>query len=217
MRRPPCEGPSREKEPMDKALERLQAQNDTVRALVKALDLTVPGEGGHSERVSVYAVATGERMGMGPEELIHLRRGAALHDVGKLGLNRHLLHKIGELTEAEMDEIRLHAILAMRVIESLPWLEPALPMIVHHHERWDGRGYPDGLRGKEIPLGARIIAVAETYDVLTSPSCWKQWMQDFDALEEIRRCRGTQFDPEVVDAFEQIAPLVQPVLAAESS
>jgi HD-GYP domain-containing protein (c-di-GMP phosphodiesterase class II) len=105
----------------------------------------------------------------------------------------------------------------MRVIESLPWLEPALPMIVHHHERWDGRGYPDGLRGKEIPLGARIIAVAETYDVLTSPSCWKQWMQDFDALEEIRRCRGTQFDPEVVDAFEQIAPLVQPVLAAESS
>jgi len=202
---------------MDKALERLQAQNDTVRALVKALDLTVPGEGGHSERVSVYAVATGERMGMGPEELIHLRRGAALHDVGKLGLNRHLLHKIGELTEAEMDEIRLHAILAMRVIESLPWLEPALPMIVHHHERWDGRGYPDGLRGKEIPLGARIIAVAETYDVLTSPSCWKQWMQDFDALDEIRRCRGTQFDPEVVDAFEQIAPLVQPVLAAESS
>ncbi|MEJ5170002.1 MAG: HD domain-containing phosphohydrolase [Fimbriimonadales bacterium] len=201
---------------MDKAFERLQAQNDTIRALVKALDLTVPGEGGHSERVSVYAVATGERMGMGPEELIHLRRGAALHDVGKLGLNRHLLHKIGELTEVEMDEIRLHAILAMRVIESLPWLEPALPMIVHHHERWDGRGYPDGLKGKEIPLGARIIAVAETYDVLTSPSCWKQWMQDFDALEEIRRCRGTQFDPEVVDAFEQIAPLVQPVLAADS-
>lgn len=189
-----------------------QSHNDAVRALVNALELSIPGEGAHSERVSVYAVATGEKMGMGPEELIHLRRAAALHDVGKIALNRHILHKLGALTESEMDQMRLHAIMAMRVIESLPWLDPAVDMIVHHHERWDGKGYPDGLKGTNIPLGARIIGVAETYDVLTNPVAWKELIHDGDAIKELQRCTGSQFDPEVVAAFLEVYRLVQPII-----
>lgn len=185
--------------------------NDTVRALVQALDLHEPGEGGHAERVAVYATSTGHELGMTFNELIDLRRAAALHDIGKISVNQTTLRKIGELGDDELEELRSHALMAMRIVESFEWLRPAVPMIRHHHERWDGTGYPDGLAGEAIPLGARVIGVAEAFDVLVSGSPWRRAVSPAEALDELQRVAGQQFDPRVVEAFAQVQPLIQPV------
>jgi HD-GYP domain-containing protein (c-di-GMP phosphodiesterase class II) len=176
------------------------------------MEKKLPGEGGHSIRVAVMSVAVGESLGMGPEELLFLRFAAELHDIGKLQLDRELLHKEGDLTNAEREELRMHAVAAMRVIDQIPWLAPSIEMIVRHHESWDGMGYPDGLMGQEIPLGARIIAVAEAFDMLVSDTPWHQAISEDKALNEIARCAGSQFDPDVVTSFQLIQPLIQPLL-----
>ncbi len=188
-----------------------QAYNDTVRAFLRALDLHAPGEASHAERVAVLAVATAHQLGWRGEDLVHIRRAAALHDVGKIAVSRDLLEKKGGLTQMEIDELKLHAMMAVRVVESLAWLEPAVPMIRHHHERWDGSGYPDGLKGDAIPEGARIIAVAEAFDALTWPSAFREPVSTEEAMKELRDCAGAQFDPNVVEAFAAVQPLIQPL------
>ncbi|MBS1714741.1 MAG: HD domain-containing protein [Armatimonadetes bacterium] len=185
--------------------------NDTVRALVQALDLHEPGEGGHSERVSVYATAMGQELGMTFDDLLDLRRAAALHDIGKISVSQATLRKLGDLEEGELEELRSHALMALKIVGSFEWLRPTVPMIQHHHERWDGSGYPDGLAGEDIPLGARIIGVAEAFDVLVTGSPWRRHVTDPEALEELQRCSGAQFDPQVVDALVKVQPLIQPV------
>jgi response regulator RpfG family c-di-GMP phosphodiesterase len=110
-----------------------------------------------------------------------------------------------------MDELRLHALMAMKVVESFEWLKPTIPMIRHHHERWDGSGYPDGMKGDEIPMGARIIGVAEAFDTMVASLGWRRGMSNFEAINELRRCAGSQFDPKVVEAFAEIQPLIQPI------
>jgi HD-GYP domain-containing protein (c-di-GMP phosphodiesterase class II) len=172
------------------------------------------GEAHHAERVAVYAVATGERLGMSFEDLIYLRQAASLHDVGKIHVDRNLLAKLGDLTDEELRQLRSHAQESKRAVESLTWLAPCLPMIVHHHERWDGLGYPDGLAGEAIPLGARIIAVAEAYDVLTNGVGWKKPIPEEEAAAEIARCAGHQYDAVVAEAFLQGKLLVQPILSS---
>lgn len=191
-----------------------KAHNDLIRSLLRALEGHAPGEGGHAERVAVYAAATGEQMGMDERELLHLRRAAQLHDVGKVKVSADILRKPDRLSDAEWDELRLHAILAESVLESLWFLSPAMPMIRHHHERWDGAGYPDGLAGEKIPLGARIIGVAEAFDSLTQSTPFRAASLEAEALGELRRCAGSQFDPAVVEAFEKIQPLIQPLRVA---
>jgi HD-GYP domain-containing protein (c-di-GMP phosphodiesterase class II) len=186
-------------------------QNDVVRTLVKALAAHHPSEGKHSDRVSVYSVMIGHEIGMSEEDLLALRYAAELHDVGKISVDKSLLSKLGKLTDDEMDALRLHSELAMAILESFEFLEPSLPMIRHHHERWDGQGYPDGLAAEDIPLGARIIAVAETFDTLMSPPPWREPLNENEALAEIDRSRSTQLDPALVDAFKKVQPLIQPV------
>ena len=188
-----------------------EERNDTVRSLLRALEKHGPGEGAHADRVAVYATAIGHKLGMDLDDLINLRWAAALHDVGKITVDPALLKKFGKLTDSEMKEMRLHAEMSMRVIGEFEWLKPVLPMIRHHHERFDGSGYPDGYAGDDIPIGARIIAVAETFDVLTEETGWSKSMSMEEALEEVCRCSGAQFDPEVVDAFCAVQPLIQPV------
>jgi HD-GYP domain-containing protein (c-di-GMP phosphodiesterase class II) len=161
--------------------------------------------------VAVYATATGHGLGLQEDDLVLLRWAATLHDVGKISVDPALLKKFGKLTEGELSQLHAHAELAMRVIEEFDWLRPVLPMVRHHHERFDGTGYPDGLSGEEIPLGARIIGVAETFDVLTSPSAWRQPLPREEAVAEVQRCSGAQFDPDVVVAFCLVEPLVQPL------
>ena len=156
---------------------------------------------GHGERVTRYAVAIGQKLGMAEEELRNLKHAASLHDIGKIAISRRILNKLGRLTDKELNVMRRHASIAIRILERAEGLQGALPMIHYHHERFDGNGYPDGLAGEEIPLGARVIAVAETYDILTSDVPWRDALAHEEALGEIDRCTGTQFDPRVVKAF----------------
>lgn len=174
------------------------------------MDQHAPGEGMHAERVAVYAVATGHALGWNERDLLTLRWAAALHDVGKIALSQELLQKKGALLDSEREQLKQHTSTSSGVLDSLEWLGDALAMVLSHHERWDGGGYPQGLSGNQIPEGARIIAVCETFDALTWPSPLRDPMEEAAAIAEIRRCAGTQFDPAVVNAFCTVQPLIQP-------
>lgn len=161
----------------------------------------------HGERVAVYAVASGQAMGWADEDLLALRVAAALHDIGKLDLPAELLAKRGRLDGAEVLRLREHT---SNVADHVP--DPRIVQwIVAHHERWDGAGYPHGLSGESIPVASRLIAVAETFDVLRHDNRWRDPLTEDAALDEIRRCSGTQFDPRAVEAFLLVQPLIQPV------
>lgn len=180
--------------------------------LIDELDMHQPGERGHSERVAVYATAIGEALGLRGEELRTLRYAAELHDVGKIAVDAGTLSKLGKLSDGELEELRSHAAAALQFVGSVEWLEDAVPIIRHHHERWDGGGYPDGLQGEAVPLGARIIAVAEVFDTLVTGAPWRSALDEEAALDEVERCEGTYFDPLVTAAFFEVQPLIQPVV-----
>ena len=173
----------------------------TVDALVAASGERDSLAQGHSDRVTEYCEAIGKRMGLDDDSARNLRYAAGLHDVGKIGVSRTILNKLGKLTDEECEVMRMHSLIAVRILEKVEGLKDALPMIRHHHERYDGAGYPDGLAGEGIPIGSRIISVAEAYDILTSDVPWRNAMSKSDAIAEIERCSGTQFDPAVVRAF----------------
>jgi len=133
-----------------------------------------------------------------------LRRGALLHDIGKIGVPDNILRKPAALSEAEWVTMRKHPEFGARIVAGIPFLEDVARIVRHHHERWDGRGYPDGLAGEDIPLGARIFAVADSFDAMTSDRPYRRAMTIDEARAEVARCRGTQFDPTVADAFARI-------------
>jgi response regulator RpfG family c-di-GMP phosphodiesterase len=176
----------------------------TLQALVTALDLRDNETHGHSFRVVEYAVIVAERMGVRKEELTWIRRGAILHDVGKIGVSDTILRKPGKLTEDEWTEMRRHPEMGYQMLKHIPFLKPALDIVLYHQERYDGTGYPRGLAGDDIPLGARIFAVVDTFDAMTSRRPYRDPLEMTAVREEIRRCCGTQFDPRVVDAFFSI-------------
>jgi len=156
----------------------------------------------HSERVRRYAIAIAQKLDcLSPEEVKNLGYAASLHDIGKVAVSRRILNKLGHLTDEEFRIMRQHSMVASRILEKIDGLRGAIPIIKHHHERYDGDGYPDGLTGDEIPLGARIVAVAETYDILTSDVPWRSALSHEAAMHEIERCSASQFDPAVVSAL----------------
>lgn len=173
----------------------------TLLALSAALDTRDRETEGHSQRVTKLALAIGAELKLSVAELTNLERGALLHDVGKIGVSDNILRKAGPLTKAERELMNRHPQLGYDMLKAIPFLREALPVVLHHQERWDGSGYPEGLRGEDIPLGARIFAVADTYDAMTSTRPYRQAMTHEQALQEIRACSGTQFDPRVADAF----------------
>lgn len=175
------------------------------RGLVAQLEAHTPGQAGHAERVAVYSVATGDRLGLPEEDLMDLRLAAMLHDIGKLTLPVSLLSKTDPLSGEEIQILRSHVLLAREIFGV------ELGAIRHHHERWDGSGYPDGLVGVQIPLSARILAVAEVYDSLVQDCDWRDAWDEDEARAEIERGAGTCFDPEVVRAFLEVERLIQPV------
>lgn len=156
----------------------------------------------HSQRVADYSVKIGQKLSLSAEDVLMVRYGALLHDLGKIGLPDELLRKSGEPTEEELEEIKQHEISSDRIVSPMKFLEQARPMIRHHHERFDGAGYPDGLSGDNIPLGARIIAVADCFDALTSVRSYHERLTRDEALLKMEEDYGW-FDPEILEAFKK--------------
>ena len=155
----------------------------------------------HVLEVADLAAGVGRRLGLDPGDLAHLRRAAALHDIGKIAIPDAILHAPRALTEEEWGYVRQHTVIGTRILSAAPDLLPVADIVRSSHERWDGGGYPDGLAGEEIPLGARIVAVCDSYEAMTSTRAYRAARPPEEALAELRRCTGTQFDPCVVDAF----------------
>ena len=174
---------------------------DTLEALITALDFRDNETHGHSRRVVEYAVLVAKSLGVREPELTWIRRGAILHDVGKIGVPDAILRKPGKLDAAEWEEMKKHPEMGYRMLQHVPFLEPALPIVLAHQERWDGSGYPRGLRGEAIPLGARIFAAVDTFDAMTSDRPYRAALSIDAARDEIRRFAGIQFDPRVAEAF----------------
>jgi putative nucleotidyltransferase with HDIG domain len=182
------------------------AYTGAIRALAAALDARDPYTAGHSERVSVVSVAIGRQLGLTADALEIVRLGALLHDIGKIGIPDDVLRKPGALTAAEYDTIKQHPVLGARILRSVPFLARHLEIVELHHERPDGRGYPYGFRGDDIPLAARIVHVADAYDAMTSARAYRCARPAGDALRELWRCAGTEFHAEVVGALAIALP-----------
>lgn len=177
-----------------------------IRALAAALDARDPYTAGHSERVSALSVLIGREMRLGDSDLDVLRLGALLHDIGKIGLADDVLRKPSSLTVEEFEQIKRHPALGARILRQVPFLAPHLPIVELHHERPDGRGYPFGLRGEDIPLAARIVHVADAYDAMTSARAYRPARARAEAVSELERNAGTQFDHASVDALLAALP-----------
>jgi diguanylate cyclase (GGDEF)-like protein len=176
-------------------------------SLAKAVDARDAYTGSHSARVSAMAGRVAARLGLDDETIELTRLAASLHDVGKLAIPEELLRKPSGLTDSERLVLQRHPQIGFRMLDGLG-VDPVAEWVLHHHERWDGGGYPSGLSGDSIPLGARIIFVADAFDAMTSERVYRDKLSDEEALEEIQRCAGAQFDPDVVDAFADELGLV---------
>ncbi|NCB37742.1 MAG: GAF domain-containing protein [Erysipelotrichia bacterium] len=175
-----------------------------VRALANSIDAKDAYTRGHSERVAKYSMEIGKVMGLNPDELKNLHVGALLHDIGKIGIAEVIINKDSKLTEAEYLEIKTHPSRGASIIEPAKFLKEKVPLIKFHHERYDGKGYPDGLKGENIPLMARIVCCADSFDAMTSKRAYRDVMPLEDARNELIKCSGTQFDPRIVSAFLQV-------------
>jgi putative nucleotidyltransferase with HDIG domain len=156
---------------------------------------------GHSQRVTELTMKMAKMFGMTGEQLVHLRRGALLHDMGKLGIPDSILHKPDKLTEEEWQIMHKHPQLAYDMLYRIEYLRPAIDIPYCHHERWDGSGYPRGLQGEKIPLAARLFAVVDVWDALTSDRPYRSAWSEDESLTYIREQSGQHFDPRVVDLF----------------
>ena len=177
------------------------AYDTTITGWARALELRDKETEGHTQRVAAMTLHLAEVLGMKGAELVHARRGAMLHDIGKMGISDSILLKDGPLTEAEQEVMRRHPVYAFEMLSPIAYLRPALDIPYCHHEKWDGTGYPRGLRGKAIPLAARIFAIADVWDAVTSKRRYHPaWSKD-KAIEHMRSRAGTHFDPDLVERF----------------
>lgn len=173
----------------------------TAEALAETIEKRDPYTGGHTKRVMSTSISIGRRMGLSAKEIENLRLSAILHDIGKIGVRDDVLLKQGKLNDEERNEMKKHPLFGYEILSHVNRLRDVLPGVRSHHEMWDGSGYPDGLRGAEIPGAARIIAVADSFDAMTTDRPYRKALPETDAFEELRRCAGTQFAPEAVEAF----------------
>jgi len=173
----------------------------TVKTLSKAIDAKSPWTSGHSERVTEIAIAIGAEMGFDEDEMKELELAGLLHDIGKLGTYEHILNKPGKLNDEEIEIIRLHPQMGAEILAPIKELKKIASVIRHHHEYYDGTGYPEGLKGEEIPLVARVLTVADTVDAMGADRPYRKGRTRDEIVTELRRCSGTQFDPVVVDAY----------------
>ncbi len=181
---------------------------ETVRAVVRALAATLQARDGytgeHADAVHDMSVAVGRRLGLDGGAMAELAAVALLHDVGKIGIPDEVLHKEGPLNEAEWHLMREHPVIGERILSSVPGLEAVARAVRHEHERWDGDGYPDGLSGGPIPLSSRIVLACDAWHALVSDRPYRRALLAEEAIAELRRCAGTQFDPDVVAALLEV-------------
>jgi HD-GYP domain-containing protein (c-di-GMP phosphodiesterase class II) len=185
--------------------------------LSRAIEARDPYTRGHSARVTELAELIACRLGWEEERLESLRVGGTLHDVGKLGVSDEVLRKAGRLEQGELEQIREHPKLGARILLRVAAFRDALPYVLYHHERWDGTGYPTGRAGKEIPLEARVLAVADAFDAMTSDRPYRRALTHDQALAEVERCAGTQFDPEIARVFLELFAEADELEAAAAS
>jgi putative nucleotidyltransferase with HDIG domain len=173
----------------------------SVELLTEAIEAKDPFLRGHSDEVSGYVAAVADKLGLDPARREQVVLASLLHDVGKLAIGAGILLKPGALTPEERSIVEQHPVIGSRIVEQLQELGSVAPAILHHHERWDGAGYPNGLSGREIPLEARIIAVADSFSAMTADRPYRRRLSAVEARAELRRCAGTQFDPRLVSVF----------------
>ena len=188
------------------------AYTQTLEALGAALDSRDVGTESHSRRVHGYSLALARAHGVPDEQLPDLAHGVLLHDIGKIGIPDAILLKPGALTPDEWKVMRTHPEIGKRLIEKIPFLHGAIPVVWCHHEKWDGNGYPRGLRGEEIPLNARIFSVVDAFDAMTFDRPYSKAIAFEAAISEIKRCAGSHFDPQVVESFMRVPlPLLEEI------
>ena len=180
------------------------AYSNTLTALVKALDAREREVGSHSERVMNFAVFLGAKLGITGRDLEELAKGALLHDIGKIGISDNILLKPGQLDDAEWIEMRKHPLVGHAILSEIDFLKVPAEIVLGHHERFDGQGYPKQLKGEQIPIGSRIFAVVDTLDAMTSDRPYRNALPFDMVLTEIIKCRGSQFDPAISDLFLSI-------------
>lgn len=173
----------------------------TVKSLSSTIDAKSKWTAGHSERVTTYALGIGKEMGLPENELKDLELAGLLHDIGKIGTYEAVLDKAGKLTPEEFEIVKKHPVRGAEVLEPIKQMKDIIPGVLHHHERYDGTGYPDGLKAEKIPLMARILAVADTFDAMKADRPYRTGRTMEFIIEEFKRCSGTQFDPKIIDAF----------------
>ena len=173
----------------------------TIQVLSSALDAKDSYTEGHSQRVTEYSLAVAEEMKLPKNKVEMIQIAAILHDIGKIGIRDFILCKPGKLTNEEFDIIKNHPTLGAEIVSHIAFLADKATIIKHHHERFDGRGYPDGLKEQEIPIGSRIIAVCDSFDAMTSKRSYRDNMPVHKALTELKNCSGTQFDKDIADVF----------------
>lgn len=176
----------------------------TLKALVQALETRDFETHGHSERVVTFSLRLGYELGLGRDALRDLELGALLHDIGKIGVPDAILRKPSKLNEQEWEKMKLHPEHGHRILRNIPFLRGAAKVVSQHHERWDGSGYPNGLKGEAIDIGARIFAVVDAFDAMISDRVYRRGRSYEDAFSELAACAGTQFDPSVVEAFKNV-------------
>jgi HD-GYP domain-containing protein (c-di-GMP phosphodiesterase class II) len=181
----------------------------TVAALARAVEIRDRYTGDHTQRVTDYALLLGQEVGLSAAELYHLRIGTPLHDVGKIGIADAILQKPGHLTAEEFEEMKTHTVKGATILSAIPGLGPLVPIVRHHHERWDGRGYPDHLGGEDIDRLARVVAVADAFDAMTSERPYRPALSPDDAFAEIRDKAGTHFAPDCARAFLRLRPAIE--------
>lgn len=190
---------------------------DTIQSLAAAIDAKDPYTKGHSERVADYSVKIARALKLPEARVEKLKYVALLHDIGKMGIREQILNKPSMLTVTEFDEMKKHSVTGAEIVGKVRRFQEETEIIRHHHERWDGKGYPDGLKGTAIPLGARIVAVADTFDAMTSDRPYRKALTPEEALKEIEKCAGTQLDPDVVKLFCEIFPSIAQDIALKKT
>lgn len=178
-----------------------EAYEKTIEGWVRALDLRDRETEGHTQRVTEIALVVASKLGFSDEELAHIRRGALLHDMGKIAISDEILQKPGPLNEAEWEKMRRHPIYAYEMLSPIAYLHPALEIPFYHHERWNGSGYPHGLKGEQIPLAARLFAIVDVWDALSSDRPYRKKLPREHVVEYLQHNAGTLFDPKLVEVF----------------